>query len=107
MCDRDWFQAGATGVDIQMVLENPDSENGRLDLTGSTARTLRFQLGNGTPIDKTASVLGDPKLGVIHYVTVPGDFLTAGSWMVQGFVTLADGGIAPSEVKKFDVYASL
>lgn len=105
--DKDWFQAGSTGVDIQLTLEDLDSPNGRLDLTGALALTIRFRLNSAAPIDKTASVVGLPTLGTIRYVTISGDFTTPGTWKAQGVVTLADGSVAKSEVKTFTVLPSL
>lgn len=104
---KDWFQVGSTGVDIQLTLEDPTSPIGRLDLTGALSRTIRFRLGTAAAIDKAASVVGDPTLGVIRYITISGDFVTPGTWKAQGVVTLADGSIAKSSVKTFTVLPSL
>lgn len=79
-----------------------------VDLTDATLRQLNFRKPDDTVVYRTASVAGDgsESSGVMFYDTVLGDLDVAGSYKLQGKVTIPSGTYF-TDIYTFKVHCNL
>jgi hypothetical protein len=58
-----------------------------VDLSTTTAKTIKFRKPSGTVLTKTASFNTDGVDGKIYYTSVSGDLNEVGRWTVQAVLT--------------------
>ena len=79
-----------------------------VNLTDATLRQLNFRKPDDTVVYRTASVAGDgsESSGVMFYDTVLGDLDVAGSYKLQGKVTIPSGTYF-TDIYTFKVHCNL
>ena len=100
------FQADSIGVKIRLSVTECDGST-PFDLTDTVTQEIVFRLGALPAVTKTASIEGSPTAGVLYYVTVDGDFATAGAWKAQARLVLSSGSEFRSREVSFKVRANL
>lgn len=100
------IHVGDVGFAFQVTLLD-DTTSIVLDVSGASAKVLWFQKPDGTTVEFPAAFVTDGTDGKIQYVTADGtDLDQAGTWKVQGVVTLP-GAKIHSDIGKFKVLANL
>jgi hypothetical protein len=98
------IQSGSARVSVKV----PVTEAGTpVDLTGVLTRTFKFVSPSGATFTRAGSTSGDPKLGVVVYVSAAGEFDEIGRWQVQVQVVFDDASDFWTSVGKFKVKANL
>jgi len=79
-----------------------------VDLTSATLRQLNFRKPDDTILNKTASIIGDgsESSGVMYYDSILGDLDVAGSYKLQGKVTIPSGTYY-TDIYTFKVHCNL
>lgn len=77
-----------------------------VDVSTASAQSLTFLKPDGSTVTKTTVFYTDGTDGIIQYVTILDDLDQAGTWKLQGAVTLPTGTWS-TDIHKFKVYANL
>lgn len=78
------------GTTLEMTVK--DQDGNIVNISGASTMTVYLERPNGAGVLTRTAVWGtDGTDGVMKYVTVDGDLDQAGSWQMQGFVTIGGG----------------
>lgn len=91
-----------TAMEVTIV----DQDSAVVNISSATVREIVFKKPDGTSVTKTGVVVTDGTDGKMQHITVAGDLDVAGTWRIQGFVTIGSGSWS-SDVDSFVVRGNL
>jgi len=97
------IHVGDIGTTLQLTFKNDGTV---VDISSASNIYIILQGPDDSPITKSASLVSDGTDGKAKYVTVSGDFDTAGAWKIQGKVVFVSTTYY-SDIHNFTVHKNL
>ena len=99
------IRVGDVGTALDVTIKN--SATGQAEnISAATVKQIKLLKPNGQALTKPAVFVTGGVDGKLRYVTVDGDLNLAGTWKIQGFVTLPDGSWHTT-IGTFEVHKNL
>ena len=92
--------------DVGLVLEGTITDSGAVDISSATLKQIWLESPSGSSTGYSAAFKTDGTDGIMQYTTIIGDLNSAGTWKIQGKVTIS-GKTFHSDVTTFTVHESL
>lgn len=110
----DQLHINDVGTSLEFLMKEceADGTSSVVNITDSTARTVRFQKPDGTTFDRagvifTGGTNGDGTDGIVQYITVANDIDTIGRWKMQAIISFPDGSTFHSSIVQIKVLDNL